>query len=87
MSRWREHGPAMTLGNMRANGVRSLAVWCNNRNCGRHVVLDVAGYADDVLVPSFGGRLRCVACGGKGAEVMPNWNARHRQAPIARASR
>ena len=60
----------MTLGNMRANGVRTLAVWCLGRNCGHSSVLDIAGYPDDVLVPSFGPRLRCERCGHLGAEVL-----------------
>ena len=49
----------MTLGNMRANGMRTLAVRCLGRGYGYSPVLDVAGYHDDVPVPSFGPRLRC----------------------------
>jgi len=60
----------MTLGNMRANGVRTLAVWCLGRNCGHSSVLDIAGYPDDVPVPSFGPRLRFERCGHLGAEVL-----------------
>ncbi len=26
--------PPMTLGNMRANGVRMLGAWCSGRDCG-----------------------------------------------------
>jgi hypothetical protein len=29
----RHTSPPMTLGNMRANGVRTLAVWCLGRGC------------------------------------------------------
>jgi hypothetical protein len=39
----------MTLGNMRANGVRTLAAWCLGRVCVRHRVLDVSGYPDEKL--------------------------------------
>jgi hypothetical protein len=59
----------MTLGNMRGNGVCTLAVWCLGRGCGYSAVLDVAGYPDDVPVPSFGPRLRCERCGHLGANV------------------
>jgi hypothetical protein len=38
----------MTIANMRANGVRTLAAWCLGRNCGHSAVLDVAGYLDEV---------------------------------------
>ena len=43
----------MTLGNMRANNVRALAVWCSGRGCGHHRVTDVERYGEDVPVPSF----------------------------------
>jgi hypothetical protein len=37
----------MTLGNMRANGVRSLAVTCLSHFCHHDAVLDVMIYRDD----------------------------------------
>jgi hypothetical protein len=49
----------MTLGNMRANGVHTLGVWYSGRGCGRHRVIDVERYGDDVPVPWFGPRMRC----------------------------
>ena len=53
----------MTLGNMRANGVRTLAAWCLGRGCNHFRVLDVSGYAGDVPLPSFGPRLSLgIAC-------------------------
>ena len=35
-------GPPITLGNMRANGVRTLAAWCLGRGCNHYRVLDLA---------------------------------------------
>lgn len=66
----------MTLANMRANGVRALAVQCGGRLCNRSVILDVSAYADDVPVPAFGPRMDCTLCGAIGADVRPNWNER-----------
>jgi hypothetical protein len=66
----------MTLGNMRANSVRTLAVWCLDRDCYYSTILDVAVYPDDVPVPSFGPRLRCERCGHLGADARPNWAER-----------
>jgi hypothetical protein len=60
----------MTLGNMRANGVRMLAAWCLGRGCDHHRVLDVSGYSDELPVPSFGPRLRCERCGHLGDRRM-----------------
>jgi hypothetical protein len=65
----------MTLGNMRANGVRTLATSCLGRGCNHHSILDVSGYSNDVPVPSFGLRLRCERCGNVDADARPNWSA------------
>ena len=66
----------MTLGNMRANGVPTLAAWCLGRGCNHYRILDVSDYADDVPVPSFGSRLVCTVCGTIGADARPNWQER-----------
>jgi hypothetical protein len=65
----------MTLGNMCANGVRSLAVWCAGRGC-HQATVDVSAFNDDMPVPAFGPRMVCTACGAIGADVRPNWNER-----------
>jgi len=62
-------GPPMTLGNIRANGVRSLAVWCGGRGCNHQAVLDVSAFPDDVPVPMFGPRMVCTRCGIFGADA------------------
>jgi hypothetical protein len=46
----------MSLGNTRANGVRTLAAWCLYRGCNYFRVLDVCGYPDDVPAPSLESR-------------------------------
>jgi hypothetical protein len=61
----------MTLGNMRANGVRSLSVTCSL--CHHAAVLAVDRWPDDVPVPSFGPRMVCTGCGIIGADARPNW--------------
>ena len=66
----------MTLGNMRENGVRSLAITCGALHCHHQAVLDVNGFGDDVAVPSFGPRMVCTVCGAIGADARPNWNER-----------
>ena len=62
----------MTLGNMRANGVRSLKVYCSA--CPRSVVFNVDAYPESVPVPAFGPRMVCTGCGMIGADARPNWN-------------
>jgi hypothetical protein len=64
-------GPPMTLGNMRANGVRSLAV--SRHLCHHQAVLSADPWPDDVPVPTFGPRMVCDRCGIIGADARPNW--------------
>jgi hypothetical protein len=70
----RYRGPAMTLANMRAQGVRSLWVVCEL--CHHEAVLNVDGYGDAVPVPAFGPRMVCTSCGIIGAFARPNWQER-----------
>src|SRR5450756_819998 len=49
------HTPApLTLGNMRANGVRTLAAWCLSRGC--NCLLYTSDAADDLLCVDLGAR-------------------------------
>lgn len=75
---------AMTLGNMRESGVRSLAVCC--LRCHHDAVLDVEGYRDDVTVPSFVPRMVCTVCGAIDADARPNWNEREPACLFGRSS-
>jgi hypothetical protein len=65
-----------SLGNMRANGVRSLIVYCSNVTSRHEAVVSVDQLADTVPVRSLGPRMRCKRCGQRGADVRPNWNER-----------
>jgi hypothetical protein len=69
----------MTIGNMRANGVRTLIVYCSNSTCRHEAIVNVDRLSADVAVPSLGSRMRCERCGQLGADARPNWNER---API-----
>jgi hypothetical protein len=55
----RYHGPPMTLGNMRANGIRCLSVYCSC--CHHQVTFNVDHMPDAVEVPSIGPRMVCNA--------------------------
>jgi len=66
----------MTLGNMRANGLRSIIVACSNFACRHEAIVNVDSLGDDVPVPSMGPRMRCQKCGQRGADARPNWNER-----------
>jgi hypothetical protein len=64
-------GCPMTLGNMRANGVRSLDVSC--WQCHHRAILSADPWPDHVPVPTFGPRMVCTRCGIIGADARPNW--------------
>jgi hypothetical protein len=51
----------MTLGNMRANGVRSLDLSC--WLCHHRTILSAAPWPDHVPVPTFGPRMVCIVAG------------------------
>ena len=64
----------MTLANMRANGVRVLAVHCTI--CRHAAHLNVDRFDGSVPVPAFGPRMICTRCGIIGADARPNWTER-----------
>jgi hypothetical protein len=70
-SRLNEPIEPMTLGNMRANGVRSLDVCC--WVCHHRAIMSADPWSDDVPVPTFGPRMVCTHCGIVGADARPNW--------------
>jgi hypothetical protein len=57
----------MTLANMRANGVRSLAVTC--QLCHHEAAMSVDGVDDRIPVPVFGPRMVSTSCAIVGADV------------------
>jgi hypothetical protein len=66
----------MDLANMRANGVRSLDIQCNQ--CRHDVILNVDHLPGDLKIPTLGPRMACTKCGTIGADVRPNWKERNR---------
>jgi hypothetical protein len=66
-------GPPMTIGNMREQGVRGLAVYCLNSSCRHETVVNADEYPAEIEVPSFALRLKCSKCGGQRVDVRPNW--------------
>jgi hypothetical protein len=76
----------MTIGNMRANGVRSLIVICTNVTCRHEAIVNVDGQSDAAFVPALSRLMRCQQCGQRGADVRPNWNERNARAPVTQSS-
>ena len=70
-------GPAMTLANMRANGVRAVAATCGA--CGRSADVNVDALPETVTVPKVGLSLQCSQCGGKTINTRPAWHTAYRR--------
>jgi hypothetical protein len=68
----------MTLGNMRANGVRSLAIRCGALWCNHEAILDAGSYSDEV--PSFSPRMVCTIAAR--SAPMPGRIGRNAQCPF-----
>jgi hypothetical protein len=66
----------MTLGNMRANGVRALDVHAGSATI--RTILSADPWSDDVPVPAFGPRMVCTRCGTIGADARPKAAAAER---------
>ena len=64
----------MTLGNMRANGVRMVAVSCNALYCHHSADVDVDGMPDELAVLFLARRFRCSRCGSKQVSARPAWH-------------
>jgi hypothetical protein len=71
--RFHDPNEPMDLANMRANGVRSLAIHCHQ--C-LQVILNVDHLPGHLTVPTFGSKMVRMKCGSIGADVCPNWRER-----------
>jgi hypothetical protein len=68
-------GPAMTLGHMRALGVKRLIASCLNDACRHTALIDVWSYPAETEIPYFRRYVVCAKCGSRGnkIDVRPNW--------------
>jgi len=71
-------GPPMDLANMRANGVRSIYMWC--LDCGHDATVNVDDQPGHFAVPSFAQRMKC-KCGSRNVSVRPAWSTPPNWAP------
>jgi hypothetical protein len=65
----------ISLGEMRSSGVRGLLIYCADYRCSHSIAIDADRWPDDVRLSDLEARFACRACGKRGADVRPNWNA------------
>lgn len=61
----------ITFGAMRSMGVHGVLVYCH---CGHHVAFDADRWPDDVRLSDLEPHFVCRSCGGRGAEVRPDFD-------------
>jgi len=58
----------ITFGQMRANGVRDVLIYCRDHRCSHHVEANADGWGDDVRLSDIEDRFTCTqvwhVCGG-----------------------
>jgi hypothetical protein len=64
----------ITLGEMRAAGVRGLLIYCSDYKCSHSTAIGGDRWADDVPLSDLEARFVCRACGTHGADVRPDFN-------------
>jgi hypothetical protein len=75
----------ITFGELREMGVRGVVVWCANYRCSHWVAISADPWPDQTRLSDIEERFVCTACGGRGADVRPNWSTKGR--PRATAGR
>jgi hypothetical protein len=64
----------ITLGEVRAMGIRGLLIYCSDFKCSHNVEINADQWPDDVRLSDLEPLFTCQACGLKGAEVRPDFN-------------
>jgi hypothetical protein len=65
----------ITLGEMRAGGVRDLLIYCADYHCSHWSAISGDRWADDVRLSDIEPRFTCQGCGRRGADVRPDWHS------------
>lgn len=76
----RDHGPEMTLGEMRQQGIRWVDMSCH---CGHSETLTVDSLPDRLTVSGLREQLRCPRCGARPRQTRPHSGG----GPLRRPSR
>ena len=70
-------GPPVTLGDIRAHGVRRLLIYCSEGPyCHHSALVDADRWPDETALHELRPKAVCTKCGMIGADVRPNWSER-----------
>jgi hypothetical protein len=65
----------ITLGEMRASGVRGLLIYCSDYKCSHSTTISADRWPDHVRLSDIEPLFTCQACGQRGADVRPDWQS------------
>jgi hypothetical protein len=63
----------ITLGEMRASGVRGLLIYCSDYQCSHSTTISADRWPDHVRLSDIEPKFACQACGIRGADVRPDF--------------
>jgi hypothetical protein len=72
----RYSAPPVTLGHIRAHGVRHLLIYCSTGLCHHSATVDADCWPDETALRDLCPKAVCTQCGMIGADVRPNWQER-----------
>jgi hypothetical protein len=64
----------ITLGEMRASGVRGLLIYCSDYKCSHSIALSADRWPDHLRLCDLEPLFVCQACGQHGADIRPDWD-------------
>ena len=70
----------ITLGEMRASGVRGLLIYCSDYKCSHSTAISGDRWPDDVRLSDIEPRFTCQVCGQRGADVRPHFGWEEKKA-------
>ena len=63
----------ITLGEMRASGVRGVLIYCADYHCSHSTAVSADQWPDDVRLSDLEDKFVCTVCGQRGADVRPDF--------------
>jgi len=79
-------GEKITLGEMRASGVRDLLVYCSDYQRGHLAKISSDRWPDNIRLSDLEPHFICQACGARGADIRPDfdWHKAPKARPASR---
>jgi hypothetical protein len=64
--------PPATVASTRAQGMNTVAAFCEAQGCGHNAIISLDGWPDDAAIPDMALRLHCSKCGSRKIKMSIN---------------